>query len=145
MRGLGAGEDRMLATDFDLGAAVGDADPAYCIGVHFAAMSLRKPEGAAILRASQIDKDKYDLGCTAAAGADRAAIHPAIVDLIADQLGLSIRDRPRVAGGIAVARGASVDAVDAGDVVQHQIGRDDAAGGVPDAIVDLVDAARLDR
>ena len=70
--GLGAGEDRMLATDFDQSsfttlvprARIEHLAPA----IHFTAMPLCKPAGAAILR-----EENDDPVCTDPAGTDRAA------------------------------------------------------------------------
>lgn len=85
--GLGTDGERMLATDFDrsgLAALLGDRKseriaPAF----HFSVMPICKPAGEAILA-----EDNDDPVCTDPAGANRAAIHAAIIDLIADELGL---------------------------------------------------------
>jgi predicted dienelactone hydrolase len=85
--GLGNAETRLSATNFDesgLAALLPEAhilrlDPAF----HFSAMPLCKPDGAAILRAE--DDDPV---CTDPPGADRAAVHAAIVDAMAKNLGL---------------------------------------------------------
>ena len=85
--GFGSGADRMLATDFDTSglatlmpaAHKRNFDPAF----HFTAMPLCKPEGAAILEA-----ERDDPVCTDPEGTDRAAIHGAIIDLLAKELGL---------------------------------------------------------
>ena len=86
--GLGAGADRMLATDFDAsglvallpGARVDRIDPA----IHFTALPLCKPMAEAILIEEQDDPV-----CTDPAGTDRAAVHRRIVDAILSDLGLS--------------------------------------------------------
>ena len=85
--GLGAGEDRMLATDFDQSsfttlvprARIEHLAPA----IHFTAMPLCKPAGAAILR-----EENDDPVCTDPAGTDRAAVHVRIIDLLARDIGL---------------------------------------------------------
>ena len=85
--GFGDDDDRMLATDFDAsgltallpGAQVDRIVP----GVHFSAMPLCTPAGAAIL-----EEEQDDPVCTDPEGADRAAIHARIVDAIAADLGL---------------------------------------------------------
>jgi predicted dienelactone hydrolase len=85
--GLGDSETQMSATDFTesgLAALVPDARvvqlaPAF----HFSAMPLCQPDGSAILEAEQDDPV-----CTDPTGTDRAAVHAAIIDAIADKLGL---------------------------------------------------------
>jgi predicted dienelactone hydrolase len=85
--GLGDGEDRMLATDFDAsgladllpGAQVLRITPA----VHFTALPLCKPMGAAILI-----EEGDDPVCDDPEGADRAAIHLQIIEQMAADLGL---------------------------------------------------------
>jgi predicted dienelactone hydrolase len=85
--GLGAGDDRLLAADFDAsglaerlqGARVERLFPA----THFTAMPLCTTEGAAILRA-----ERDDPVCDDPAGADRAAAHARIIAIIAEELGL---------------------------------------------------------
>ncbi|MEO0864943.1 MAG: alpha/beta fold hydrolase [Pseudomonadota bacterium] len=87
MIGFGSDADRMSATDFDAsglsellpGAQITQFDPAF----HFTAMPLCKPEGPAILEA-----ENDDPVCTDPPGTDRAAVHAAIIDALADQLGL---------------------------------------------------------
>lgn len=77
--GLGAGADRMLATDFDAsglaellpGATVDRIDPA----IHFTALPLCKAMAEAILIEEQDDPV-----CTDPAGTVRAAVHRQIVD-----------------------------------------------------------------
>ncbi|WP_298259232.1 hypothetical protein [uncultured Litoreibacter sp.] len=87
MIGLGEGKDRLVATDFD---ASGLADlmveakvvriaPAY----HFSLLPLCKPAGPAILK-----EEGDDPVCTDPQGANRAAIHAQVIDLISTQLGL---------------------------------------------------------
>jgi len=85
--GFGGQADRMSATDFDasgLSALLPDArtrvfDP----GFHFTAMPVCKPAGEAILK-----EENDDPVCTDPAGTDRAAVHDAIVEMIAADLGL---------------------------------------------------------
>ncbi|MFK7744626.1 MAG: alpha/beta hydrolase family protein [Roseobacter sp.] len=85
--GFGSAQDRMRATDFDKSglagllpdAAVTQYDPAF----HFTAMPLCKPAGEAILR-----EEKDDPVCTDPTGTDRATVHAAIIDSIANDLGL---------------------------------------------------------
>ncbi|SIO15043.1 alpha/beta hydrolase family protein [Vannielia litorea] len=87
MVGLGGGEDRMLATDFDRsglaallpGVTVLRHDPAN----HFTMMPICKPEGAALLQAE--DDDPV---CTDPEGSERAALHAEIAGMIAGALGL---------------------------------------------------------
>ncbi|PTX57093.1 putative dienelactone hydrolase [Litoreibacter ponti] len=85
--GFGDAATRMLATDFDasgLRALLPEAQAHQLVpGVHFTAMPLCKPAGAAILAAEEDDPV-----CTDPDGTDRAAVHDAIIALIADQLGL---------------------------------------------------------
>lgn len=85
--GLGDKDTRMQATDFDesgLAALIPDAQitqlaPAF----HFSAMPLCKPDGAAIL-----EDERDDPVCTDPIGTDREAVHAAIIDAIAQRLGL---------------------------------------------------------
>jgi predicted dienelactone hydrolase len=85
--GLGDSKTQMLATDLTksgLAALIPDAQvlqlaPAF----HFTAMPLCQPDGAAILEAEQDDPV-----CTDPPGTDRAAVHAAIINAIADRLGL---------------------------------------------------------
>lgn len=84
---LGDGDDRMLATDYDASGFASlipevtnlPITPAF----HFSALPLCKPMGAAILQ-----EEGDDPVCTDPGGADRAAIHQAIVDQMAADLGL---------------------------------------------------------
>ena len=77
----------MSATDFDKSGLSGLLDnprvellaPAY----HFSAMPLCKPAGEALLKEANDDPV-----CTDPKGSNRVAIHDAIVELIAEQLGL---------------------------------------------------------
>lgn len=85
--GLGAGSDRLGATDFE---ASGFADivphvPTEWIApaVHFTGLPVCKPAGAEILAA-----DDDDPVCTDPDGTDRAAVHAAIIDRAASDLGL---------------------------------------------------------
>ena len=85
--GLGQGEDRMLATDFDasgFSSLLGERQtvqiaPAY----HFSMMPLCKPEGEVILK---LEND--DPVCTDPEGAERAEIHAKVIKLMAELLGL---------------------------------------------------------
>ena len=85
--GLGNGPDRLLATDFDTSrfaelvpdATIDQIAPAF----HFTALPLCKP-GAEVILA----EDKDDPVCTDPAGTDRAAVHQAIIDKLAADLGL---------------------------------------------------------
>jgi predicted dienelactone hydrolase len=87
MIGFGGEGTQMLDTDFTesgLAALMPEArleqfDPAF----HFTAMPVCKPAGEAILQAEQDDPV-----CTDPDGTDRAAVHQAIIDLIAEELGL---------------------------------------------------------
>ena len=85
--GLGDHQTQMSATNFTesgFAALIPDAKvmqlaPAF----HFTAMPLCQPKGAAILEAEQDDPV-----CTDPSGTDREAVHAAIVDTIAEGLGL---------------------------------------------------------
>lgn len=85
--GLGDGDDRLVATDFDASGfaeLLPDADilrlmPAF----HFSALPLCKPKGAAIL-----EEEGDDPVCSDPGGTDRAALHAAIIDRLATDLGL---------------------------------------------------------
>ncbi len=85
--GLGDGDSRLLATDFDASglsellpdARVRRIRPA----THFAALPLCKPAGAAILH-----EENDDPVCTDPAGVDREAVHASILSEIASDLGL---------------------------------------------------------
>jgi predicted dienelactone hydrolase len=86
--GLGSGMDRLLATDFD---ASGFADlvpgariDRFAKAFHFTALPLCKPGAEAILA-----EEKDDPVCTDPAGTDRAAVHQAIIDRVAANLGLN--------------------------------------------------------
>ena len=85
--GFGEGGDRLKDTDFDASgfAALlpGARIERFTPGFHFTAMPVCKPAGAAILA-----EDGDDPVCTDPEGTDRAAIHRAIVDLIAGKLAL---------------------------------------------------------
>ena len=86
--GLGAGEDRMLATNFDArGLAamlrqvkVDRITPA----THFSAMPICKPRGAAILAAEGDDPI-----CDDPVGADRSAIHQRLIEITKDMTKLA--------------------------------------------------------
>ena len=85
--GLGEGESRLLATDFDAsgllellpGARVRRLRPA----THFTALPVYKPAGEAILR-----EEDDDPVCTDPPGTNRAAVHDSILSQIASDLGL---------------------------------------------------------
>ena len=85
--GLGDGQDRLVATDFDASgfvglvphAAVERLAPAY----HFSMLPLCKPAGAAILK-----EENDDPVCTDPDGADRAVLHQSVIDRIAIDLEL---------------------------------------------------------
>lgn len=83
--GLGAGADRMRATDFDrsgLTALLDQQERAMIVpGVHFSAMPICTAAGPAILAAEEDDPV-----CTDPEGADRAAIHAQIINMIAARL-----------------------------------------------------------
>ncbi|MEO0829589.1 MAG: hypothetical protein AAFY03_03930 [Pseudomonadota bacterium] len=87
MIGFGGEADRMLATNFDAsglsglidGATFKIFDPAF----HFTAMPVCKPAGEAILK-----EEKDDPVCTDPEGTDRSMVHAAIVEAIAEELGL---------------------------------------------------------
>ena len=80
--GLGEGQDRLAATDFDASGFVGLVPQASVERLvpagHFSMLPLCKPAGAAILEEENDDPD----------GADRAALHRSLVDRIAFDLGL---------------------------------------------------------
>lgn len=85
--GLGAGEDRMVATDFD-GSGFAQLLPNATVdrlvpAVHFSALPLCKPMGAAILREEQDDPV-----CTDPEGANRVEVHDMIVQAILSDLNL---------------------------------------------------------
>lgn len=85
--GLGDRDTQMSATDFTqsgLAAMIPDARvlqlaPAF----HFTAMPVCRPEGAAILEAEQDDPV-----CTDPPGTERETVHAAIIDALAEALGL---------------------------------------------------------
>ena len=85
--GLGEGESRLLATDFDASglleilpdATVRRLRPA----THFTALPVCKPAGEAILR-----EENDDPVCTDPPGTNRAAVHDSILSQIASDLGL---------------------------------------------------------
>lgn len=85
--GFGEGEDRLRDTDFEtsgFAALVPEARiERFVPGFHFTAMPVCKPAGAAILA-----EEGDDPVCTDPEGTDRAAVHRAIVDLIAGELAL---------------------------------------------------------
>ena len=85
--GLGEGEDRLVATNFDASGfsdLLPDAEiiriaPAY----HFSLLPLCKPAGAAILK-----EEGDDPVCTDPGGADRAQIHAQVSAALSEQLEL---------------------------------------------------------
>lgn len=85
--GLGDGDDRMLATDFDMSGfavLVPAADVTRIVpAMHFTALPLCKPMGAAILL-----EEGDDPVCTDPEGADREAIHAEILATMVADLGL---------------------------------------------------------
>lgn len=85
--GLGAGDDRLVATDFDAGGFVDIMPQAQVLRIapasHYMALPLCQDRGAEIL-ANEGD----DPVCTDPAGADRAEVHAQIIDQIARDLGL---------------------------------------------------------
>jgi predicted dienelactone hydrolase len=89
MFALGEGADRLLATDYGpTGSGFGVKLPDAALTTlapasHFMALPLCKPMGEMILK-----EEKDDPVCTDPEGADRAAVHTAIIDGIAAQLGL---------------------------------------------------------
>jgi len=87
MISFGGPNDRMTATNFDesgLSDLVPDASiTRFVPGFHFTAMPLCKPEGEAFLK-----EDNDDPVCTDPDGTDRAGVHSAIIDIIANDLGL---------------------------------------------------------
>lgn len=85
--GLGEGNDRLVATDFD---ASGFAELPSDAGIlrlapafHISALPLCKPQGAAIL-----EEEGDDPVCSDPDGADRAALHTSIIDKLATDLEL---------------------------------------------------------
>ncbi|MYA89442.1 MAG: hypothetical protein F4X97_13510 [Boseongicola sp. SB0662_bin_57] len=85
--GLGEGQDRLAATDFDASGFVGLVPHAsverFVPAWHFSMLPLCKPAGAAIL-----EEENDDPVCTDPDGADRAALHRSVIDRIAIDLGL---------------------------------------------------------
>jgi predicted dienelactone hydrolase len=87
--GLGAGADRLSATDTSANGSKFEAlFPAAKVehivpAQHFSALGLCKPEGAAILV-----EEKDDPVCTDPAGTDRKAVQERIIDSIAAHFGL---------------------------------------------------------
>lgn len=85
--GLGDGEDRLLATDFDQSGLInllpGATVQRFAPAVHFSALPQCSAIGAAIL----LDEGEPPV-CTDPPGADRATIHVEIVDALAQDLGL---------------------------------------------------------
>ncbi|MCB6178917.1 hypothetical protein LHP98_12345 [Rhodobacter sp. Har01] len=85
--GLGAGDDRMLATDFDTSGLAAFLPKAridrIAPAIHFTALPLCKAMAEAILIEEQDDPV-----CTDPPGTDRAAVHRQIVDSLADELNL---------------------------------------------------------
>jgi len=85
MIGFGAGEDRMLAVDFDksgLAALMPEAQIDNIVpATHFTAMPVCTPMGAAILA-----EEKDDPVCTDPAGTDRAGVHDMIIEMIVSDL-----------------------------------------------------------
>ena len=85
--GFGGATDRMSATNFDA-SGLADLLPdakftQFEPGFHFTAMPLCKPAAEAILI-----EENDDPVCTDPVGTDRAAVHSAIIELIAADLGL---------------------------------------------------------
>lgn len=84
---MGEGEDRLLATNFDLAelpAALPDAAIVRIApAAHFSVLPLCKPLGAAIL-----EEEKDDPVCTDPEGTDRAAVHEQIIEVMAEKIGL---------------------------------------------------------
>ena len=85
--GLGEGQDRLSAADFDasgFAAHLPDAHVDRIVpGTHFTAMPLCKPAGPAIL-----EEERDDPVCTDPQGADRAEVHARIINSLAADLGL---------------------------------------------------------
>ena len=85
--GLGGPEDRLLATDYD-GSGFADLLPkatsiTIAPAMHFSALPLCKPMGAAILA-----EEGDDPVCSDPEGTDRAAVHAQIIAQMAADLGL---------------------------------------------------------
>lgn len=85
--GLGEGQDRLVATDFDVSGFVGLVPHAsverLAPAFHFSMLPLCKPAGAAILK-----EENDDPVCTDPDGADRAVLHQSVIDRIALDLEL---------------------------------------------------------
>ncbi len=85
--GLGDAADRMRATDYEASGFAARLPDATAItlapAMHFSALPLCKPMGAAILA-----EEGDDPVCTDPEGTDRAAIHAAIIAQLAGDLGL---------------------------------------------------------
>ncbi len=85
---LGDGDDRLLATNFDQSGFVDLVPDArinrFVPANHFMFLPLCKPAGEAILA-----EENDDPVCTDPAGANRAELHDAVIELIATDLGLS--------------------------------------------------------
>jgi len=85
--GLGEGQDRLPATDFDASGFVGLVPHAsverLAPAFHFSMLPLCKPAGAALLK-----EENDDPVCTDPDGADRASLHQSVIDRIAIDLGL---------------------------------------------------------
>ena len=85
--GLGEGQDRLVATDFDASGFVGLVPYAsverMAPAFHYSMLPLCKPAGAAILK-----EENDDPVCTDPDGADRAVLHQGVIDRIAIDLEL---------------------------------------------------------
>lgn len=85
--GLGDGEDRLVATNFDASGFVDLLPEAQVVRIapayHFSLLPLCKPAGAAILK-----EENDDPVCTDPDAADRASIHAEVKKAISRQLGL---------------------------------------------------------
>jgi len=84
---LGEGENRLLATDFDLAELPAALPEAQIVritsGAHFSVLPVCKPMGAAIL-----EEENDEPVCTDPAETDRAALHQQIIAAMTAQLGL---------------------------------------------------------
>ena len=91
--GLGQGEDRLVATDFDASGFVGLVPHASVERLvpawHYSMLPLCKPAGAAILK--EVNDDPV---CTDPDRGDRAALHRSVIHRIAIDLGLWRAARP---------------------------------------------------
>ena len=85
--GLGEGDDRLIATNFDASGLTDLLPEAEVVRIapafHFSLLPLCKPAGPAILK-----EENDDPVCTDPEGADRAAIHEQVIGLISAQLSL---------------------------------------------------------